>query len=423
MLLGCIADDFTGATDLAAVLVQEGMRTVQTIGVPDAKADPGKVDALVVALKSRSIPAAAAVRQSLQALRYLQDQGATQILFKYCSTFDSTADGNIGPVADALLEALGSDQTLVCPAYPTLGRSVFRGHLFVGDRLLSESGMEKHPLNPMTDPDLVRVMQAQSRHKVGLLSYDVVHRGADAVRARMAELRAEGIVHLVTDVTDDEDLRILGEAASSLKLVTGGSGIALGLPENFRHSGLLGHHQAGALPKVDGQEAVLAGSCSVATRAQVADFLTKRPGFRLDPRALADDDRQIGEALAFAKEHLHDGPVLIYATADPAEVAATQTVLGRARAGELVERAMGMLASGLVECGVRRLVVAGGETSGSVVAALNVTALRIGEKIDPGVPATVSVGGQPLALALKSGNFGTTDFLTKAFAFMPGKRP
>jgi uncharacterized protein YgbK (DUF1537 family) len=423
MLLGCIADDSTGATDLAAVLVQEGMRTVQTIGVPDAGTDVGEVDALVVALKSRSIPAADAVHQSLEALRFLQAKGAKQILFKYCSTFDSTPEGNIGPVAEALLDALGADQTIVCPAYPTLQRSIFRGHLFVGDRLLSESGMEKHPLNPMTDPDLVRVMAAQSRRKVGLVRYDTVHRGADAVRARMEELRGQGTTHLVTDVTDDPDLRVLGEAAAELKLVTGGSGIALGLPENFRRKGLLGHSEAGALAEVDGYEAVLAGSCSVATRGQVADFANKRPSFRLDPQALNDGDGQVAEALAFAKAHMKDGPVLIYATAEPAEVAAAQAVLGRERAGELVERAMGLLAKGLVDRGVRRLVVAGGETSGSVVAALKVTALRIGEKIDPGVPATVSIGDRPLALALKSGNFGTPDFLTKAFGFMPGKRP
>ncbi|WP_159712992.1 3-oxo-tetronate kinase [Geminicoccus flavidas] len=423
MLLGCIADDSTGATDLAAVLVQEGMRTVQTIGVPAPGTDPGEVDALVVALKSRSIPAAEAVRQSLDALRYLQERGARQILFKYCSTFDSTPEGNIGPVAEALMEALGAEQTIVCPAYPTLQRSIFRGHLFVGDRLLNESGMEKHPLNPMTDADLVRVMAAQSRRKVGLIRYDTVHQGPDAVRRRMAELAVDGIAHLVTDVTDDADLRILGEAAAELKLVTGGSGIALGLPENFRREGLLGRHAAGALPEVNGLEAVLAGSCSVATRGQVADFKSRCPAFRLDPQTLADGDAQIEAALAFAAEHMPSGPVLLYATAEPAEVAAAQAVLGRERAGELVERAMGLVAKGLVERGVRRLVVAGGETSGSVMAALEVSALRIGEKIDPGVPATVSIGAEPLALALKSGNFGTPDFLIKAFGAMPGGRP
>ncbi|HEX2527636.1 MAG TPA: 3-oxo-tetronate kinase [Geminicoccus sp.] len=423
MLLGCIADDSTGATDLAAVLVAEGMRTVQTIGVPDAGTDPGDVDALVVALKSRSIQPSAAVHQSLAALRYLQERGAKQILFKYCSTFDSTREGNIGPVAEALLEALGEEQTIVCPAYPTLNRSIFRGHLFVGDRLLSESGMEKHPLNPMTEPDLVRVMASQSRRKVGLVRYDTVRDGADAVRTRLGELRADGVAHVVTDVIYDEDLRILGEAAAGLKLVTGGSGIALGLPENFRRQGLLGRHEAGELPEVDGYEAVLAGSCSVATRGQVADFLNGRPGFKLDPQKLADGDGAVEEALAFAQERLKDGPLIIYATAEPGEVAAAQTVLGRERAGELVEAAMAKLATGLVERGVRRLVVAGGETSGSVVSALKVSALRIGQKIDPGVPATVSVGDRPLALALKSGNFGTPNFLSKAFGFMPGKRP
>ena len=418
MLLGCIADDMTGATDLAAVLVQEGMRTVQSIGVPTS--DPGPVDAMVVALKSRSIPAAEAVHQSLGALRYLQAQGAQQILFKYCSTFDSTPEGNIGPVADALLQELGARQAVVCPAYPTLNRSIFRGHLFAGDRLLSESGMEKHPLNPMTDSDLVRVMAAQTGHQVGLVRYDTVHRGADAVRAQMAE--QAHTTYFVADVTDDADLRILGKACAGMKLVTGGSGIALGLPENFRAVGGLGQHEAGRLPDVDGLEAVLAGSCSDATRGQVEDFLAKRPGFQLDPQALADGDRQIEDALDFAGQHMADGPVLLYATADPAKVSASQAVLGRARAGELVERAIGLLAKGLVERGVRRLVVAGGETSGAVLGALQVAMLRIGATIDPGVPATVSIGDRPLALALKSGNFGAPDFLTKAFAHMPGSR-
>ena len=421
-LLGCIADDFTGATDLANMLVRGGMRTVQVIGVPAADAELEAADAVVVALKTRTTPAAEAVSESLAALAWLRQRGCRQFFFKYCSTFDSTAEGNIGPVAEALQEALDCDFTLACPAFPETGRTLFRGHLFVQDQLLSESGMQHHPLTPMGDANLVRVLQAQSRGTVGLLRYDQVAKGPEAVRAAIDELRRSGHRLAIADALSDADLHTLGAACAELPLVTGGSGIAQGLPENFRRAGLLQAHDAAALALPAGGEAVLAGSASQATNGQVAAWLEAgRPALRLDPLALAQGDDSIDAALAWAREQ--GQAVLIYATSPADEVKAIQRELGVARAGELVERALGLIARGLFDSGVRRLVVAGGETSGAVVQALGVQALRIGAQIDPGVPATLGqVQGEPLALALKSGNFGSRDFFAKALRQLAGEQ-
>lgn len=422
-LLGCIADDFTGATDLANMLVRGGMRTVQVIGVPAADAELEAADAVVVALKSRTTPAAEAVSESLAALAWLRQRGCRQFFFKYCSTFDSTAEGNIGPVAEALQEALDCDFTLACPAFPETGRTLFRGHLFVQDQLLSESGMQHHPLTPMGDANLVRVLQAQSRGKVGLLRYDQVAQGPEAVRQAIAKLRESGHRLAIADALSDADLHTLGAACAELPLVTGGSGIAQGLPENFRRAGQLGTHDAAALDLPAGGEAVLAGSASLATSGQVAAWLEAgHPALRLDPLALAQGDESIDAALAWAREQ--GQAVLIYATSPADEVKAIQRELGVARAGELVERALGQIARGLFDSGVRRLVVAGGETSGAVVQALGVRTLRIGAQIDPGVPATLGqVQGEPLALALKSGNFGSRDFFAKALRQLAGEQP
>ncbi|MGH8384887.1 MAG: 3-oxo-tetronate kinase [Pseudomonas sp.] len=419
-LLGCIADDFTGATDLANMLVRGGMRTVQSIGIPTAEvAGQLDADAIVIALKSRTVPAADAVKESLEALRWLRERGCEQIYFKYCSTFDSTAAGNIGQVSEALLEALDSDFTLACPAFPENGRTVFRGHLFVQDQLLSESGMQHHPLTPMTDANLVRVLQAQTQGKVGLLRHDSVSKGVDSVRTRIEQLRVDGIRMAVADALSDADLYVLGEACAGLPLLTGGSGLALGLPENFRRAGKLRDLDAAQVPAVGGGDVVLAGSASQATNRQVATWLQAgRPAFRVDPLALAVGQSVIEQALAFAADH--EQTVLIFATNTPDEVKAVQHELGAERAGHLVEQAMGRIANGLREAGVRRFVVAGGETSGAVVQALGVQLLQIGKQIDPGVPACVSTPGEPLALALKSGNFGGADFFDKALRQLAG---
>ncbi|PFH08713.1 uncharacterized protein YgbK (DUF1537 family) [Collimonas sp. PA-H2] len=417
-LLGCIADDFTGATDLANMLVREGMRTVQTIGVPEAA--PQDVDAIVVALKSRTVPAAEAVADSLAALRWLQQQGCRQFFFKYCSTFDSTAKGNIGPVTDALLQALGSDFTIACPVFPETGRTLYRGHLFIQDQLLNESGMQNHPLTPMTDANLVRVLQQQTPSKVGLIGYPVVSQGSEKIHAEIAALRRQGVRMAIVDALENQDLYAIGAACADLPLVTGGSGIALGLPANFVRAGLLQPQQgakASELPSVEGWSVVLAGSASKATNAQVAAWMEKRPAFRLDPLALARGEAVVAQALAFAKQYLEQQPVLIYATTTPEQVKQVQAELGVERAGLLIEQALADIAAALQAGGVRRFVIAGGETSGAVVKALGVRALRIGAQIDPGVPATASIaadGSPALALALKSGNFGATDFFEKA---------
>lgn len=417
VLLGCIADDFTGATDLANMLVRGGMRTVQTIGVPAAPPDPS-AQAVVVALKSRTAPSDEAVAGSLAALEWLRSLGSRQFYFKYCSTFDSTDDGNIGPVADALMRALGTPFAIACPAFPENGRTVYRGNLFVGDLLLNESGMQNHPLTPMTDANLVRTLQRQTPSKVGLLRYDVVQRGVAAVRDARTQLLADGVRLAIADAISDADLHTLGEACANDALVTGGSGLALGLPANFARAGLLDTaSDAQRLASVAGHSVVLAGSCSRATQAQVAHWCEQgRPAFRIDPLALADDaQRVVDDALAFARQRIAQEPVLIYATSAPEEVAQVQRTLGTAASGALVESALARIARGLEEMGATRFVVAGGETSGAVVNALRVTSLMIGPQIDPGVPWTVSDGARH-ALALKSGNFGTVDFFEKALA-------
>ncbi|WP_010629953.1 3-oxo-tetronate kinase [Halomonas sp. KM-1] len=424
IVLGAIADDFTGATDLANNLVRSGMRCLQVIGVPGTDLDVSEVDAVVVALKSRSCPADEAVADSLAALAWLQAQGAQQFFFKYCSTFDSTARGNIGPVADALMERLGVTQTVMVPAFPVNGRTVYQGHLFVGDRLLNDSGMQHHPLTPMTDADLVRVLASQTPHPVGLVPRPVLDQGAETTRQHLAALAEQGVRHVICDTLDEHDLDVLAEACEAMPLVTGGSGLGQALPDRYRRLGWLDEiAEPGRLQPASGSALVLSGSCSRATLAQVAHFLKRHPGFSLDPLALAESDAQLQAALDFAREALKSGgPVLVYASADPEKVKAAQARLGVERAGQLVERALGQLAATLVSEGVGRLVVAGGETSGAVVSALGIETLRIGEQIDPGVPWTQApLAGReaPLSLALKSGNFGGVDFFTRAFEVLP----
>ena len=422
-ILGCIADDFTGATDLAGTLVRAGMRSVQMIGVPAGPAEAaGTVDAeaVVIALKSRNIPASEAVAQSLAALAWLKTAGCRQFFFKYCSTFDSTDAGNIGPVAEALMAALATDFTIACPAIPKNHRTVFKGHLFVGDVPLHESGMQDHPLTPMTDANLVRVLARQSKSQVGLVPFDRVRAGAGAISAEFAALGERGVRLAIVDALDEDDLLCIGEACAELPLVTGGSGVAIGLPGNFRKAGLLGDREAAdALPAIEGASAILSGSCSRATREQVRLASERGPAFRIDPLALGAGEDVVADALAWAMPKLGAAPVLIAATAEPEAVRRVQDELGAARAGDLVENALSRIAEGLVGAGVRRLIVAGGETAGAVVGRLGVRGLRIGPEIAPGVPWTVTLGDPPLALALKSGNFGAPDFFLKAFEALP----
>jgi uncharacterized protein YgbK (DUF1537 family) len=418
LLLGCIADDFTGATDLANNLVREGMRTIQTIGVP-LQGLGTVVDAVVVALKSRTIPARDAIAQSLAALRWLKAQGAGQIYFKYCSTFDSTPEGNIGPVTEALLDAMafdGAPFAIATPAFPDNGRTVFRGYLFVGDVLLHESGMQNHPLTPMTDSNLVRVLQAQCRGRVGLIDYRVVERGTDAILRRIDELQKQEVQIAIVDAVSNDDLRKLGPALKGMPLVTAGSGVAIGLPANF---GIAPSNAASELPRVAGSRAIVSGSCSAATNRQVRAFIESGgESYRVDPLQVARGVDVVAQALAWATPRLSNGAVLLYSTAESDDVKTAQGELGVQRAGAILEQALAVIARGLVERGVRQLVIAGGETAGACVQELEVTQLRIGPQIDPGVPwchANCDVAPEGLHLALKSGNFGGDDFFTKAF--------
>jgi 3-dehydrotetronate 4-kinase len=421
-LLGCIADDFTGGTDLAGMLVKYGMRTVQMIGVPEGP-PPDDVDAVVVALKSRTSPVDDAIQESLAALRWLRQAGCVQVYFKYCSTFDSTPRGNIGPVAESLMDALGADFTIACPAFPANHRTIYKGYLFVGDALLNESGMRNHPLTPMTDANLVRVLQAQVKRKVGLIEYATVSRGGATICERIEALRRDDCGFAIVDALSDRDLSEIGVACADLPLVTAGSGLAVGLPENFRRKGLLRSDAAAdTLPGTGGLRAVIAGSCSAATQQQVALMRDRHPTFHIDPLELSRSNDVVAAALDWAASCVRDEPVLVYATARPEEVQAVQARLGVEEAGALVETALAAVARGLIDLGVGQLIVAGGETSGAVVKALGVKGLRIGPEIDPGVPWTVALrdddSNRPLALALKSGNFGTPDFFLKAWSYL-----
>lgn len=404
MKLGCIGDDFTGSSDLANTLAKGGMRTVQYVGVPSEAASLD-VDAGVVALKSRSIPVDDAVRQSLDALNWLQDQGCTQFVFKYCSTFDSTPEGNIGPVAEALADALDARQIVVCPAFPGTGRSVYQGHLYVGDRLLNESGMENHPVTPMTDPDLRRWLSYQSKGSIGHVNAQTVFEGAQAIKTALAREDANGHRLIVVDAINDADLTVIGQAAKDLPLITGGSGIAIGLPKNF-----------GYVPgKMDwlgqrGPVIALSGSCSNATRVQIALHAANNP-----TRELIVEDVMNGlvGARSLTDWALQQpGIPLIFSSADPKRVSEMQAKYGKEQTSARLEGFFAEVAREARAAGFERIITAGGETSGAVVEGLRLETLSIGPEIDPGVPALRATPS--LNIALKSGNFGADDFFAKA---------
>ena len=478
VILGAIADDFTGATDLAGMLVKQGLRTVQVIGVPQAQGLASwthEVDAVVVALKTRTAPVAQAIADSRAALAWLQAQGCTRFVSKVCSTFDSTPAGNIGPIAEALMDDLGTELALVCPAFPANARTVYRGHLFVGDALLSETGMREHPLTPMTDANLVRVLQAQSRRPVALLGWPVVAQGPAAVAQALTEFREQGARFVIADAISESDLLTLGLGCGDWPLTVAGSGLAIGLAAQLRAAGSLGSATGTAtgtptsdFPVIRGPALVIAGSCSIATQAQVERMRVHHPAWRIDPeRALRDPDALVLEVIEWATSklglqmgsqmgsHLGDAPILVYSTASADEVRAAREVravqdfrAGRETAAahgagetgsveEAIETVLARITQALVAHGVRRLIIAGGETSGAVVRALGVRALRIGPEISPGVPWTATLdpaddepdpdepnqSPQPklptLALALKSGNFGDPDFFLNAWSKLP----
>ena len=416
MLLGCIADDLTGATDLALTLTRAGMRTVQVMEVPGPETKLDGFDAVVVALKTRTCPVAEAINLSLKSCDALLNLGARQIFFKYCSTFDSTDQGNIGPVADALMQRLGVDFTIACPAFPTNKRTIYLGHLFVGDVPLGDSPMKDHPLTPMRDSNLVSVLQRQTKHKVGLVPISTVSKGPDIIAEAFVAARARGERYAIVDAITDMHLYDIGTALADTKLITGGSGVALGLPGNFVRRGemkAVPAPQTMTAPK--GRSVIIAGSCSDATRGQVAAAIAAGlVAIKIDPLALVGGAISVAQVVEQACAAPAKKPVLIYSSADPAAVRGAQAELGRDRAGQFVEHALAAIAKQLMGKGFTRMIVAGGETSGAVVQGLGVSTLEIGPEIDPGVPWTRAVG-RDLVLALKSGNFGGREFFLKAW--------
>jgi len=420
--LGCIADDYTGASDLANTLTRSGLRTVQTIGVPAADLALPEVDAVVVSLKSRSIEAPLAVKRSRAAQQWLRERGAEHLLFKICSTFDSTDAGNIGPVMDALRADSGDAIVLVTPAFPETGRTVYQGNLFVGSVPLNESPLRDHPLNPMHDSNLVRVLARQSKNKIGLVDLAVLARGPDAVRARLSDLAAKGFGAAIADAVFERDLETIGTVALDHRVSVGASGIGLGLARALVGAGRVKPEVSSTSSgeAVGGSAACLAGSCSQATLQQIARAEQAMPVLRLEADQVVSGKHEARRALAWAKERLAQGPVLIASSSTPDQVAALQSRHGRDAAGHAIEQAMAEIAEGLVQSGVRRLVVAGGETSGAVVDRLEIPGFLVGAEIAPGVPVLRAVGAKTgaMLLALKSGNFGGAEFFSDALALM-----
>jgi uncharacterized protein YgbK (DUF1537 family) len=427
ILLGCVADDYTGASDLANTLTRNGLRTVQTIGVPEQDIADG-VDAVVVSLKSRSIPAAQAVDAARSASRWLRAQGAAHVMFKICSTFDSTDAGNIGPVTEALRADFGAAQVLVTPAFPETGRTVYQGHLFVHAVPLHESPLKDHPLNPMRDSNLVRVLQRQcAESRVGLIDTAVVAQGAGAITARQGELAAQGVAIAIADAIFERDLEAIGQAALAQTFSVGASGLGLGLARALVATGRAsGAAQGDGWAAVGGLSACLVGSCAKASLEQIEQAAAHMPVLRLRTAALLSGPEEVAMALDWAGARLADGPVLIASSDTPEAVAAIQAAHGGEAAGRAVEHAMALLAEGLVARGVRRLAVGGGETSGAVIDRLGISAFALGREIAPGVPllrgVTITKGpgreGCDMVLALKSGNFGGTDFFMRALMMM-----
>jgi uncharacterized protein YgbK (DUF1537 family) len=422
LALGCIADDYTGASDLANTMTRCGLRTVQTIGVPSDDLKLPEVDAVVVSLKSRSIEASQAVAKSRAAEKWMRGRGASHVLFKICSTFDSTDAGNIGPVMDALRADSGDTIVLVTPAFPETGRTVYQGNLFVGSVPLNESPLKDHPLNPMHDSNLVRVLARQSRTKIGLVDLAVIARGPDAVRAHLAELAAKGFGAAIADAVFERDLETIGAAALDHRVSVGASGIGLGLARALMASGRVKTNAATTVSDkpVGGPAACLAGSCSQATLQQIAQAEQAMPVLHLDPEQVVVGKDEVQRALAWARERLGKGPILIASSSTPDQVAALQARHGRDAAGHAIEQAMADIAEGLVTSGVRRLVVAGGETSGAVVDRLGIPGFLVGPEIAAGVPVLRAVGAKDgeMLLALKSGNFGGPDFFSDALGLM-----
>lgn len=417
MEIGVIADDFTGASDAANALVKSGLRTTLCVGVPHAAVDP-LADACVIALKSRSIQSAEAVALSTAAARWITAQGSRRVFFKYCSTFDSTSEGNIGPVAAALLSTLDTNLAIVCPAFPEAGRSVYQGHLFVGDRLLNESGLERHPINPMTDPDIRRWLRRQTTAEVAHLPLSLVRQGELAVRKALESLKSKAPTLVVVDADNESDLDAIGAAVCSDPLATGGSAVLVGIGRRFSRRTKADPNPQ-SVAAVEAPAVVLSGSCSNASRLQVARHGQRYPALAAPvDRILASADF-IDEAVTWCMRHKQDIP-MVYTSAEPGSVALSQSIYGRESLASAIDGFFGTLATELVRAGFRRIVVGGGETSGAVVSALGIESMSVGPEIDPGVPALFANQPIPLGLALKSGNFGVPEFYEKAAFALKG---
>ncbi|TFD62552.1 four-carbon acid sugar kinase family protein [Cryobacterium suzukii] len=408
--LGVVADDYTGAADLAGMLVRVGVTTVQLLGVPLEEAEIPYAECLIISLKSRTMPTELAVAESVAAARWLSQRGAKQIYYKYCSTFDSTATGNIGPVTDALAHEVGAKLTVICPAVPENGRTVYQGNLFVHEKPLAESSMKDHPLTPMTDSNLIRLFERQSALSAGRVSLSTVRQGPTAIEQHFKLLIDSGVTVAVVDAVADDDLLAIGQAVRDEPLVTGSAGLALGMARARNSSRPIAPTSR---PLPAGASVVLSGSCSAATQNQVAIFKATHPSYEIDPYRIKSGVDVVQEILDFAEFNLEKVP-LIYSSADPNRVRQIQIDLGTSESADLIECTFAEVARRLVASGARRLVIAGGETSGAVVSGLGITALEVGREIDPGVPWTISLSNPPLALLLKSGNFGTDDVFTKA---------
>lgn len=423
MLIGVIADDFTGASDIGVTLAkglpqEGGLKTALYIGVPEQSADPS-IGAGVIALKSRSLPADEAIAQSLHACDWLRAQGCQQILFKYCSTFDSTAQGNIGPVAEALASHLDTAGVVVCPSFPAMKRTLYQGHLFVADQLLNASGMENHPLTPMKDPDIRRVLAEQSQRDTGFISWQVVQQGSEAIRQQLQDFADQARCLVVTDAISDDDLLLIAGACADAPLVTGASAIARGLPHNFIQRG---EAQGETAPEfnVKGDGVILVGSCSRTTLKQIHYHQQQGAVLALDVEQIIHQQIDQTALLKFVADHQQQGP-LIYTSGDAQQVSALQQQYGREKVSQAIEQFFAGLASQLVEAGVRRLVVGGGETSGAIVSGLKLDSVVIGAEISTGVPALLAERGElTLGLALKSGNFGEEDFFSRALKTLAG---
>ena len=419
IVLGAIADDFTGATDLAGLLARSGYPVSLRLGLPSEAEPEGNAAAFeIIALKCRTIPQNMAVDQARSAYEWLSARGAKRFYWKYCSTFDSTEKGNIGPVAEALMADIGTSQTIYCPAFPENGRNVFMGHLFVGELLLNESAMKDHPLTPMRDSSLVRLLTPQVRGKVGLVNRLTVARGVEALKSRLRELEADGIAHVIIDAVANDDLSIIAEASLDFPLISGGSALAMPLPALLAGSGMIGQTtETVPEPQVQKGQIVLSGSCSAMTLKQVELYRDRAASYQLNPTVLAE--LGIADALDWLQKQPVEKPKLIYASADPTSVQEAQSKLGVERAGQIVEQALAELALASFKLGIRRFVVAGGETSGAVAQALGVSKLRVGKEIAPGVPWTYAkIGDETVALALKSGNFGSASFFSDALQML-----